>query len=248
MALSERAQQMLEQGIRHPCRIERTQILAALQQADLPVFEPIVAFQQRFGGIEYRVKGSSHGMSFNLFQKDASPQERLPEISAFTGESQRYFFECGEHRVAQFGFYLDQEGTLYVDERFSSPVAIASSVEKYIESDAMVNELIDLPFTCWSPLGIVAQGENEFKKRLALLELPVIGEASDQYTTWWGNDRIRVVQAVYWVDRPPQNRIVAYARTHSTAQQFIDTLRDLLLAHLPALQLLPWPMRRNGWG
>lgn len=239
MAFSQRAQRLLEQGRRHPCPIERAHILAALQQAGVPVFEPIVAFQQRFGGIEYHVKGTRQSMSFDLFQPYAPP---LPEISVFTDERQRYFFECAEHSLAPVCFYLGEEGTLYVDDCFAAPVVIASSVEKYIESDAMVNELTELHFTCWSLLGTIAAGENEFNQRLALLELPVIVEASDPYTTWWGNDRMRVVQEIVWADGPAQNRIVAYARTPVDARQFLDPLRDLLPAHSSALQLLSWPM------
>jgi hypothetical protein len=238
MAFSQRAQRLLEQGRRRPCPIERDHILAALQQVELPVFEPIVAFQQRFGGIAYHVKGTQHSIYFNLFHKYAP----LPDISVITDERQRYFFECAEHSVAPVCFYLGEEGTMYVDDCFAAPVAIASSVEKYIESDALVNELSELHFTCWSPLGTIAAGENESNQRLALLELPVIEEASDPYTTWWGNDRMRVVQRVVWADGPAENQIVAYARTPLDARQLLDALRDLLPAHSPALGLLTWPM------
>jgi hypothetical protein len=214
--------------------MDRSAIVAALEAAGLPVFEPIIAFQQEFGGITYRVRGNSGGMSWGLFQ---------PKISGFTSDGQHYYFECGQHRVAQLGFYLDRHGTLYVNERFAAPVAIASSVEKYMESDAIVNQLIDLAFTCWLPLGTRAQGELAVQNRLERLELPIIKEASDQYTTWWGHNRLRVVQHVFWSDGPALNRFVAYARTPAEARPLITALRDLFPALRSANHLLPWPGR-----
>jgi hypothetical protein len=209
--------------------MERSSIVAALEQAGLPVFEPVVAFQQHFGGITYQVRdragGKSHQMSLGLFQ---------PKIVGFTPDGHHYYFACGTHSIAQMGFYLGEEGTMYVDERFPSPVVIASSVEKYLESDAMVDKLIDLHFKWWLPLGEVAQDDSRLREQL---DLPIIVQASDAYTTWWGNDHIRVVQEAFWSGGPPQNRRVCYARTRSDAQQFNDSLRNLLAPH----PFYPWP-------
>lgn len=233
MALSGRAKRMLKQGTRSPAHgMGRSTVVAALEVAGLPVYESIIAFQQEFGGISYRVRGDSGGMSWGLFQ---------PEASGFTPDGHHYYFKCGSHRVAPVGFYLDQEGSLYVNERFTAPVAIASSVEKYMESDAIVNELIDLSFTCWLPLGTRPQGESAVQKRLEHLSLPVIRAASDRYTTWWGHDRLRVVQEVFWSDGPALNRFVAYARTPAETKPLIEALRDLFPVLRSAKHLLPWP-------
>jgi hypothetical protein len=229
MTLSRRAQRMLEQGTCPAHMMERSSIVGALKRAGLPVFEPVVAFQQHFGGITYRVNGCRGRNSLGLFQ---------PEIFGFTPDDQRYYFECFTHGTAQMGFFLGEDGTMYVDERFSSPVAIASSIEKYLESEALVNELIDLSFKWWSPLGEVAQDDTRFKERL---DLPVIAQASDKYTTWWGNERVRIVQQVCWNDGPPLHWRAFYARTQSDVQQFRDSLRDLLDRRVLSLPISPWP-------
>lgn len=229
MTLSRRAQRMLQQGTSPARMMERAAIVAALEQAGLPVFEPIVAFQQQFGGITYRVKGQRGKYSLGLFR---------PDISGFTPDGRHYYFNCFTHGTAQFGFYLREDGVMYVDERFSAPVAIASSIEKFLESEAMVNELVDLHFTCWSPLGEVARDDTSLKMHL---DLPVIAQASDAYTTWWGNAHIRVVQQVFYSDGPPQSYRAFYARTKSDAQQFKDSLRDLLGQRMLASPPYPWP-------
>ena len=220
---------MLEQGTRPAQMMERSSIAAALEQAGLPVFEPVVAFQQNFGGITYRVNGCRGKMSLGLFQ---------PEIFGFTPDGQHYYFECFTHGTAQMGFYLGKDGTMYVNEHFSSPVAIASSIEKYLESEALINELIDLSFKWWSPLGEVAQDDTRLRKRL---DLPIIAQASDAYTTWWGNAHIRVVQQVFCSDGPPRHHRVFYARTQFDAQQFKESLRDLLDRRVLSRPIFPWP-------
>src|SRR5690348_9849435 len=92
MALSGRARRMLKQGTRSPAdSMDHSSIVAALEKANLPVYEAIVAFQQEFGGITYRVRGDSGGMSWGLFQ---------PTVSGFTPDGSRYYFECGTFRVA----------------------------------------------------------------------------------------------------------------------------------------------------
>ena len=220
---------MLEQGTHPAHMMERSSIVAALEQAGLPVFEPVVTFQQHFGGITYRVNGRSGRRSLGLFQ---------PEIFGFTPDGQRYYFECFTHGTAPMGFYLGKDGTMYVDEHFSSPVAIASSIEKYLESEALVNELIDLSFKWWSPLGEVAQDDTRLRKRL---DLPVLAPASDAYTTWWGDAHIRVVQQVFWSDGLPQKHRAFYARTQSDAQQFRELLRELLDRRVLSRPISPWP-------
>lgn len=220
---------MLAQGT-HPAQMmERSSIVAALEQAGLPVFEPIVAFQQRFGGITYRVKGRRGKSLLGLFQ---------PELYGFTPDSRRYYFKCYTHGIAQLGFYLGQDGTMYVDERFSAPVAIASSIEKYLESEALVNELIDLSFKWWSPLGQVAQDDTRLRK---WLDLPILARASDAYTTWWGNEHIRVVQEVFWSDGPPRHHRAFYARSRSDAQQFEESLHDLMGWKRLSSSVSSWP-------
>lgn len=207
---------MLEQGTR-PARLimERPAIVAALEQAELPVFEPIVAFQHQYGGITYKVNGHDGKNTLGLFQ---------PEIFARKLDD-HYYFECFAHGTAQLYFYLGEDGTMYVGHNWPAPVAIASSMEKYLESEALEHELIDLSFTWSVSLGVVAQDDTRLGKRL---DLPVLASASDAYTTWWGNRDLRVVQRVYWTDGPPQHQRVLYARTQADARQLRDSLRDLI--------------------
>lgn len=55
--LSERAQRMLGRGTRYAHPRDRAEIEAAIERANVPVFEPIVRFAERYGGVEYRVRG-----------------------------------------------------------------------------------------------------------------------------------------------------------------------------------------------
>lgn len=210
---------MLAQGTHPAHMMERSSIVAALEHAGLPVFEPVVAFQQEFGGITFRVRGNRGKNYLGLFQTG---------FSSFTPDGQHYYFECFTHGTAQFHFYLGEDGTMYVDGGFPAPLAIASSIEKYLESEAVVNELIDLSFQWWSPLEEVEQDDTRLRKHL---DLPIIAEASDAYTTWWGNERLRVVQEVFWSKGLPQHHRAFYARTEADAQEFVDSLRNVLHPH-----------------
>lgn len=192
MALSARARAMVADATHHPCPRDRLDIIAGLRRARLPVFDAIVRFQEQFGGLEYRVPGTEIGFHLGIMPTWDQGIEGFEEEG-------RYFFDCGNHPVAQFPFYLDQDGMLYADPNVRYP--IASSIEAHLESDAVLYEMYRAARSPLWPVGWRMAEEGVFDRgdrRLdARMHIPRLAEACDTYTTWWAGEDVRIQRAVY---------------------------------------------------
>jgi hypothetical protein len=212
--LSLGARTMLERRPRRLTITDREAIIEQITRAGLPVFEPVVAFQMRYGGMEYRVRGSIHGFSFDLF---IGPPNEPQELYGEEDPQGCWAFECGNERVAQFGFFVRQDGAICVDGDNDVLLPIASSVEKYIESDAMHDGLMDIQAKWWMIYLTIPAAEHAVDAVLAQGRT-VVEVASDAYTTWWANEYSRICRRTMFMSKPT-NQVVAYLSTREAAAQ-----------------------------
>lgn len=216
MELSDRARAMLARSTRFPCPTSRDDIVHLIEQEQLPIFDTIVDFQQRFGGIEYRVGRNKDGFLLGI----------LPTwhdgINGFE-EQGRYFFECAQHSSAQLRFFMDQDGVFYVDD-----FPLASTIETYIESDAIGDEMIRQGGWRSKDLGEVARNDRRIDARISL---PVIPEASDAYLIWWGDETTRINRIGFWAPVKQLDMIFVYGKTRKDVARAKDMLAGLTERH-----------------
>jgi hypothetical protein len=147
-------------------------------------------------------------------------------VSGFE-EGGRWLFNCGTHPVAQYPFYLDQNGLVHVypDEIYP----ISASIEKYVESDAVLYEMYRNARSPLLPVGWRMVDEGVFawddRRPDGRVDLPIMPEATDGYTTWWGDRDIRIQRATYleW-GRGPRRHIV---RTFARSWRKVWEVRDM---------------------
>lgn len=218
--VSARAQAMLARGHRHPCPTQRTEIVALIEQAHLPVYDAVVAFQERWGGVEYWVGQQSHGTLLGI----------APSLDATVDgvdDNGRFLFECADRHSAQVFFRMDHAGIVYICAGGMNPThhPIASSIEMYIESDAVEDEMLTAAGPWPRPrvhrwhLLLFDEVPHDDKKVDQHIDLPLIPEASDAYTTWWKGEDIRIRRCVDWTADQALDHIYAYTRTRAQAKQ-----------------------------
>lgn len=186
MALSKRASVFLQKSERHPYQLTEAAIRQTFIANDAPVFEPLIDFQQRYGG--YVFYAGLAPIKFNLLKGQGGyPQSSNTAIIEFERsefEVPAYFFDIAITDY-QMQFFLDEQGIYYEDFE-----AKASSFGKTVEHLAL-----------WDEIRLREDYELIFRnRRLPInniekeLELDLIVEASDQYTFWFGNEFVYMEQ------------------------------------------------------
>lgn len=96
-----------------------------------------------------------------------------------------------------------------------------------VESDAMIDEIID----AWGTGVYVFLGQHPrsdlcLNKKLLEIDskLTKVGEASDQYTTWWANDRLRIIRRVLYYSKEPWDCAEMYAPDVAEARRLVANL------------------------
>lgn len=252
--MSARAQRMLEHGKRYPHPADRGQIIDCLQRSDLPVFEPVVAFEEEFGGVAYHIRGTGDGLLLGIAPAWAAPsgpqywrperlQKRLERPVWATQHGGEWFFECCAWlRHAEEPPLLKQTGELWTLDGLPTPVA--SSTRVYIEGHALLDELIELqPTWVWLLFGDrLPRGDRRLDAQLNSLGLPVFPEATDAFTAWWGTDRVRVHRHVFADGTGRYERLVAYTATAEEAEWVSTAVTTALAETRPTRRA--WPLQR----
>lgn len=224
---SPRARRLLARATYEPRATAWFGFRARLAQLDMPLTPALQTFHDQLDGQTYHVRGTNGQMHFRLG----------PYSDIVTDDTGRVHLECGDHDIAQFLFYLDLEGKLAVGDGDNAPRVIASSGAAYVEAEAVIDELADFQ-PAWYQifLGEVTSADRRVDERLPL---PIMPEASDEYTTWWGDNRRRVKRHVLWGAEPVRDRIVGYTRTREEAAQLIAVLGDVTARGAPTIEM--WP-------
>ena len=193
--LSERAKKYLATLEREPAIIDEEKITAALEEAKIPIFEPIVKFQMEYGGyVEWYGFNDFH---WGILHHKPEPDSFLePNEIDFYVEDGEYYITCANcHRSDTWT--LDSKGALYWCGFFK-----ASSFEKKLERDAFATELDLLGKV--NRIRFDAPEEDVVRILVPRLQNKIIAEASDEYQALYLEDNLYV--AVDFKD----NAIMAY--------------------------------------
>jgi hypothetical protein len=183
LMVSERAKQYLATLEREPAIIDEEQVIAAMERAKLPVFEPVVQFQIDYGGyIEWYGFNDFH---WGILHHKPEPESFLTanEI-AFDSEDGEYFITCADCHLSDH-WTLDSKGSLYWCGYFK-----ASSFDLKIERDAFVASLGMLGKR--SRLQFDAEAKEVIEILTPRLHENLIAEASDNYQALYLKDNLYV--------------------------------------------------------
>jgi hypothetical protein len=213
MNLSERAVQYiktLKRDNQYVSNEDETRDYLARQ--GIAPYQQFVNYQVNYSGYQLTINGDpGHSFSCRLFSKKQIQKNEGLDIIR-TGVT--LVHECGDHRTAQFNFFLTDRGELCTLDDSNLPNVLNSSFDKLVEEYAFRNEISHWDsnpyyFEVWSPEGLKAFMENRFN---------IIEECSDSFATWWTNNQIVAVKGV-WLDRPE-----FYFHVYGTARKLCDDL------------------------
>lgn len=226
MALSERAQRLLQRATRYRARSERAEIVDLMRGLGWPAFEPVVVFEEQFGGLEYRVRGREDGLKLGLWFDADGPEH----------QGGKWFFACADHPTQQAWFRMDQAGAFYVDE-----VPLASSMTVWLESEAAEDELVDLQAKWWLVSFPCSHPEDDLVGRI---ELPPLIEATDELIRWWTDSRTRLVARRAGTPEDPRWHLRAWCSTPQAAEglvRMLEAATTAITAEQPRVGLWPAP-------
>lgn len=186
MTLSKRASNFLQKSKREGSQLTESEIRQTFNDNNAPIFEPLIDFQQRFGGFIFYAGLAP--IKFSLIKGEGgypkSSKTAIVEFEEPESASPKYFFDCAT-TLYQMQFFLDEQGVYYEDYE-----AKASSFAKTVEHLAL-----------WDEMRNRKDFELVFRDRLLKtseidkeLKLDLVSEASDQYTLWFSNEFIYMQQ------------------------------------------------------
>ena len=137
MTLSERASNFLQKSKREISILTEAEIRQAFFDNDAPVFEPLIDFQQTFGG--YIFYAGLAPIKFSLLKGEGgypnTSGTAIVEFEKSEFPSPNYFFDCATTNY-QMQFFLDEQGIYYEDYE-----AKASNFGKTVEHLALWDEM-----------------------------------------------------------------------------------------------------------
>ena len=186
MSLSQRASDFLRKSERTISLLTESEIRQAFEDNHAPIFEPLIEFQQRFGG--YTFYAGLAPIKFSLLKGDGgypkSSRTAIVEFELSERSLPQYFFDCASTDY-QMQFFLDEEGVYYEDYK-----AVASEFEKVVEQWALWEEI-----NRREDFQVIYDNQRMKTKDIDKeLKLELLPEASDQYTLWFRSEYIYMQQ------------------------------------------------------
>ena len=151
-----------------------------------PVFDPLIDFQQNYGGFIFYAGLTP--IKFSLLKGEGgypkSGKTSIIEFEESRTSSPKYFFDYAA-TLYQMQFFLDENGVYYEDYE-AKPSSFDKTVEHLSLWDEMRNRKdFELLFRDR------VLSSNQLNKDL---KLDLLAEASDQYTRWFRNEHIYMKQ------------------------------------------------------
>ena len=175
--LSDIARDFLSRQDRGETTCKKEDIIEFFNANKIPVFEPVVNFQEKYSGYIFNAGAAS--ISFRLIQGEGGLpfSNRMAFIVFEQGEAENsHFFVCATSDDYPMTFEIDELGRYYEDRE-----CIASCFGKRIEDLAIREELMKLDDIEY--IGTPFQKINfDF---IEFLDLDLIPHASDEYTQWY---------------------------------------------------------------
>lgn len=184
--LSARAKNFIAGKERFATTTSREQLEKVFAQHKIPVFEPLIYFQQQYSGYDLSI-GSNIPFTYSLLRGEGGyPQLSdtgfIEFIENDTRDTPRYFFAVDSDDMMTFT--LDESGIFYEENQ-----PLAMSFDKYIEQLAVKDEIYRL--------GLKKLGDHTTTypaDAAKKLNLSIIPEASDEYTQWFNDDKTYLMQ------------------------------------------------------
>jgi hypothetical protein len=217
MSLSERARQYIKTLKRDDQFISsEEETRDYLTSQGIAPFDQFLKYQAAYSGYELTINNDpGNSFSFRLFsKKQIQRNEDVDLIKA----GDRLVLNCGDHRTAQFNFFLTDRGELCTLNDDDSPNVLYSSFDLFVEEYALRNQISHWDcnpyyFEVLKPADLTELMGQKFK---------VIEECSDSLTNWWKDDQVVAVKGV-WLDQPK-----FYFHVYGTQRQLCDELIEYL--------------------
>ena len=190
------------------------------KRKNFPLTETLLKVQTNFSGYKLTITNDKgHGFLLRLFAKYDIDENRDIEFYYF---GDIYVVDFGEHDTAPFHFYITSLGELCTlgHDDGDTPNIVCSSIEKYIEQYALLDEL---------PLQKKDKYYHEVLKsddliRLLELDFAKIEECSDKYSQWFTNGQITIDKGT-WLDRP-EFYLRVYGQNDGSINEFVSKLKN----------------------
>lgn len=186
MTLSKRASDFLQKSKRETLLLTEKEIRQTFIDNGAPIFEPLIDFQQSFGG--YIFYAGLAPIKFSLLKGmggyPTHSNTAIVEFEESEFSSPKYFFDCATTNY-QMQFFLDEQGVYYEDYEGK-----ASSFSKTVEHLALWDEMRSR-----DNFELIFQNRHlKIDNIEKELNLSLLTEASDQYTLWFSNEHVYVQQ------------------------------------------------------
>jgi hypothetical protein len=189
-----------------------------LIQQGVPPFERIIDFQLNFSGFELTITGKPSS-TFNATLFLPPHIEANAEID-FIKIQDKYYFDCGDHRTAQFWFVIGDSGEIGTYNNNDETVNIMfSSFDKFIETNAL-EDLCQKNKKYEHPAYLSVIDMQLFDDYFRDFQFHEAG--NDSYNTWLSNEQI-IVHRGRWYDRP-----ASYLHLYGDKQRECKLLIDSL--------------------
>lgn len=219
MNLSERASKYLKSLTRDvKWSSDENQTKAYLEGQNISSYDGFLRFQTLYSGYELTIKDDpGHSFSASLFsQKQIGKNETLEIEKA----GDRLVEVCGEHKTAQFTFFITDRGEICTLDDDDLPNILHSSFDKMLEEYALRNEIYN-----WDSNPYYFEVKN-FQDLTSAMnnEFQMIDECSDDYSTWWKNDNLIAVKGI-WLDRT-EAYFHVYGKERNQCDDLIERLKN----------------------
>ncbi|WP_066875046.1 NADH dehydrogenase [Clostridium mediterraneense] len=183
-SLSDSAIQMLSSGKRVNTLKDREEIKKIFIKEGLPLFDKVIDFQVRFGGIWYKFGEDFYeGFKLDMFYFDE--QDKRYRFHGVILRNNKYYFNCMDyHYAGDWGPFIDQDGKIYTFCMGLLDIT-ANSIEEFLDDEAIKFYIVD-KYGSWLSRGIDIHQTIEFRENNNLIKIDR-DSFSGKYFKWWCN-------------------------------------------------------------
>ena len=190
---------MLAEAEKEKTLKSREEIEKNFKENDIPLFEKVIDFQVKYGGLSYFRLGKTNrsGFIMDLYKEYPkenyalnmilTPEELQEDEDSFeVKDKDKYHFSCMDYRYAgDWGPFIDEDGRIYGFSMGCITIA-ADSIEEFLEYEAVYFYLVKTREN-WIRYNL---GAREFMMIKALENLKKIQNQhfTDKYMSWWTNE------------------------------------------------------------
>ncbi|NMF38733.1 hypothetical protein KMW28_24340 [Flammeovirga yaeyamensis] len=196
---------------------DEEQTKAYLESQNISYCDSFLRYQTLYSGYELTIKDDP-GQSFSasLFSQKQIIKNETLELEKV---GNRLIEVCGEHKTAQFTFFITERGEICTLDEDDLPNILHDSFDKMLEEYALRNEIYN-----WDSNPYYFEVKNlEELTNMMNSEFHIISECSDQYSIWWKNENLIAVKGV-WLDRP-EAYFHVYGRERSKCDSLVEGLK-----------------------